>query len=61
MCNSEGRVSQVLLYLEEICEPAAATSDAKRTDNASNAEDGAILTLDGISTALFAKLRPIPQ
>ena len=59
MCNSEGSVSQVLLYLEEICEPADATSDAKRRDNARNA-DGAILTLDGISTALFcAKLKLI--
>ena len=56
MCNSEGRVSQVLLYLEEICElPADATSDAKRRDNARNADDGAILTLDGISTTLCAK------
>ena len=55
MCNSEGSVSQVLLYLEEICEPADATSDAKRRDNARNADDGAILTLDGISTTLCAK------
>ena len=58
MCNSEGRVSQVLLYLEEICEPADATSDAKRRDNARNA-DGAILMLDGILTTLCAKLKLI--
>ena len=61
MCNSEGRVSQVLLYLEEICEADATTSDAKRREIARSADDGATLTLDGISTALFAKLRPIPQ
>ena len=59
MCNSEGSVSQVLLYLEEICAPADATSDAKRRDNAGNADDGAILTLDGISTTLCAKLKLI--
>ena len=58
MCNSEGSVSQVLLYREEICEPADATSDAKRRDNARIA-DGAILTLDGILTALCAKLKLI--
>ena len=58
MCNSEGSVSQVLLYLEEICEPADATSDAKRRDNARKA-DGAILMLDGILTTLCAKLKLI--
>ena len=60
MCNSEGRVSQVLLYLEEICEPDAKMSDAKRRDNARNA-DGAILTWNGISTALSAKIMLIPN
>ena len=52
MCNSEGRVSQVLLYLEEICDPAAA-SDArpKRSDSASSADD-VIPTEDGIATTL---------
>ena len=58
MCNSEGRVSQVLLYLEEICDPAAA-SDArpKRSDSASSADD-AIPTEDGIATTLDVKVLP---
>ena len=45
MCSSEGRVSQVLLYLEEICDPAE-TSDAKRMEIASNADDIMATTLD---------------
>ena len=56
MCSSEGRVSQVLLYLEEICDPAAA-SDAKRSDSASNADD-AIPKGDGIATTLDVKVLP---
>ena len=56
MCNSEGRVSQVLLYLEEICDPAE-TSDAKRSDSASTADD-AIPTEDGIATTLDVKVLP---
>ena len=48
MCNSDGRVSQVLLYLEEICDPAAA-SEAKRSDSASNADDAILTEEDGIA------------
>ena len=55
MCNSDGRVSQVLLYLEEICDPAVATSDAKRRDRASNADDAILTEGDGIAKALYRR------
>ena len=42
MCSSDGRVSQVLLNLEEICD-AAMASDARRRETTRNAEAGDIM------------------